>query len=179
MNRMGDECQKELPSTVSGKAARQYDDAYPTCLRTCATLRIFSEHLNPDKITGCIGVSATSSFRKGDPHNLGKLRRKNHGWFFTTEGLSDSRDSRRHLDLILDRLAGRENAIRELREKGCDIDITCFYDSIGQGGPWLMPYQMRVLGLLDIEIWYDVYFAGEEEAGSNEAASAQPGQVSP
>jgi hypothetical protein len=43
-------------------------------------------------------------------------------------------------------------------------DITCYWVSrSGQGGPWLMPDQMRQLGALNIDIWWDVYFSNEDE----------------
>lgn len=37
------------------------------------------------------------------------------------------------------------------------------WDSIGHGGPTLTPVQMTQLGELGIELWFDVYFAGEED----------------
>lgn len=154
---------EEYPDGQNDLSSREYDDAYPTCIRTCCTLRIFSENLDPNDISLSLGMEPTMFFRKGDLHNLGKLRRSTNGWFLTTEGRIGSRDSRRHLDLILDKLEPKREAVKELQAKGCDVDIICFYDSTGQGGPWLMPYQMRIMGALEIEIWYDVYFGGTED----------------
>ena len=141
----------------------EYGDAYPTCVETFSTLRIFSNELSPDDITKCLSVSPTRTFRKGESFSKGHLTRKTNGWFYTTEMQSKSRDTRRHIDLILEALGDRDDAVHELLTKGCEIDIMSYYVSIGQGGPWLMPQQMLRLGRLGIEVWWDIYFAHEAE----------------
>jgi hypothetical protein len=144
---------------------REYDDSYPTCLETYSTLCIFSGDLAPEEITASLKLEPSETFRKGDLHSLRKLRRKTNGWFYSTEHLTDSRDFRRHLDIILDALEGRNDAVTDLQSKGCGMDITTYWVSkSGQGGPWLMPEQMLKLGSLGIEIWWDIYFRSEAEA---------------
>ena len=140
-----------------------YDDSYPTCVETHSTLRIFSDGLAPDQITEALGIQPTTAFRKGDPHSGGKLRRNANGWFYSTEKLTESRDSRRHLDIILNALNGKETQIKNLQARGCETDITSYWVSGGQGGPWLMPDQMLRLGALNIDIWWDIYFSSEDE----------------
>jgi hypothetical protein len=140
-----------------------YDDSCPTCLATYSTLRIFSDDLGPDEITRLLQTEPTEAFRKGDLHSKGKLRRKTNGWFYSTKKLSNSRDTRRLVDMILTMLDGKADAVKALQSKGCKIDITSYWLSVGQGGPWLMPEQMLKLGALGISIWWDVYFTGEDE----------------
>jgi hypothetical protein len=53
--------------------------------------------------------------------------------------------------------------VKRLLIKGCKIDITSYWVSVGQGGPWLMPQQMLRLGALGIDIWWDIYFSGKDE----------------
>jgi hypothetical protein len=142
---------------------REYDDSYPTCERTYCTLRIFSDDLSPTEITAILGIQPTETFKKGDHHGRDNLQRKTNGWFFTTNESTASRDFRRHLDVILDALDGKADAVESLTSKACKIDITSYYNSVGQGGPWLMPYQMLKLGALGISIWWDVYFASDNE----------------
>ncbi len=149
---------------------RKYNNSYPTCFETFSTLRIFSDHLAPEEITASLRLEATETFRKGDTHAGGKLRRKTNGWFYTTEHLTKSKDFRRHLDIILDALEGREDAVLGLQAKGCKMDITTYWVSTGQGGPWLMPDQMLKLGSLGIEIWWDVYFERSAEHATNKVA---------
>jgi hypothetical protein len=138
-----------------------YDDSYATCVKTYSTLRIFSDDLAPEEITDLLHIEPTRSFRKGDLHNHGKLQRKTNGWFYCTENLSDSKDGRRHLDMILAALEGKLDAVKALQARGCQSDIISYWMSVGQGGPWLMPEQMLKLGALNIAVWWDINFADE------------------
>ena len=140
-----------------------YDDSYATCVETYSTLRIFSDNLAPEEVTSLLKVGPTESFRKGDAHAQGKLQRKANGWFHSTKGRINSKDTRRHIDAILSALDGRVAAIKKLQTSGCKIDITSYWMSCGQGGPWLMPEQMLKLGALGISVWWDIYFASEKK----------------
>ncbi len=142
----------------------EYDDSYPTCVETYSTLRIFSDDIPPDEITKHLQIEPTESFRKGESHSLGKLKRKANGWFYSTSELSSSKDNRRHIDLILAILDGKVDSVQKLHSEGCRIDITTYWVSVGQGGPWLMPQQMLKLGTLGIEVWWDIYFESEDAA---------------
>lgn len=151
---------------------RDYDDVYPTCAKTYSTLRIFSDDLAPDEITTTLIIQPTDTFRKGDLHTFGRRHRKANGWFYSTEQLTDSRDFRRHLDLILGQLQGKTNEVKSLRTRACKIDITTYWVSkSGHGGPWLMPYQMLALGSFGIPIWWDVYFP---EANNDQGEDQSP-----
>jgi hypothetical protein len=141
----------------------KYIDGYPTCVETYSTLRIFSDDLGPDEIGSILHVEPTKAFRKGDVHGRGRIKRKANGWFYSTKKQIKSKDTRRHIDAILTALEGKADAIKTLREKGCKIDITSYWVSCGQGGPWLMPEQMIKLGTLGISVWWDVYFTNEKE----------------
>jgi hypothetical protein len=141
-----------------------YDDSYPTCIETCSMLRVFSDDLDPDAITKLLQLEPTAAYRKGDTHNKGKLRRKVHGWFYSPSKVCASKDTRRHIDLILKALDGKAGPVNQLHLSGCKLDITSFWVSAGQGGPWLMPQQMLKLGSLGIAAWWDIYFETEDEA---------------
>jgi hypothetical protein len=139
-----------------------YDDDYPTCEKTYSTLRIFSDKINPAEITKTLKINPTESFQKGEPYYKGKLR-ENNCWFYSTETLTKSKDTRRHIDLILQALNRKEKAINALQQKRCKMDIVSFWLGCGAaGGPALWPYQMLKLGKLGIEIWWDVY-SGDEK----------------
>lgn len=139
----------------------EYVDDYPTCEETYSTLRIFSDEISPSEVEKALKITPTKSFKKGEPFGRNRLFRKAHGWFFSTRKLTTSRDTRRHVDLILEALEGKEKAMKMLLKKGCKIDVTSYYLSNGQGGPALWPHQMLKLGKLGIEIWWDVYFNEE------------------
>ena len=135
-----------------------YNDSYPTCIKTYSTLRIFTDELGPEQITQLLKIEPTDAFRKGDVHGVKKLQRKTNGWFYCTEDLASSKDGRRHIDLIIAALTGKGAEVQELHARGCKIDITSYWSSTGQGGPCLMPEQMLKLGALGINIWWDIYF---------------------
>jgi hypothetical protein len=104
--------------------------------------------------------------RAGEPIQ-GRSRRAKpaqiNGWFLTSKFAVVSRDTRRHLDWLLDHLAGREDALKLLQSEGCRMDICCFWASAsGHGGPTLSPHQLKRLAALDLEIWFDVYLSSEE-----------------
>ena len=140
----------------------EYADSYPTSVETDSTLRVFSDEIPPEEITKLLQIDPTSAFRKGGLHCRGKLKRKAHGWFYSTRKLSSSKDTRRHIDLILTVLEGKGDAVEKLHTGGCKMDIVSYWVSAGQGGPWLMPQQMLKLGTLGIEIWWEIWFRGEE-----------------
>jgi hypothetical protein len=142
----------------------EYKDSYPTCTRTYSTLRVFSNLLAPSEITKMLEMVPTRFFRKGDAYAKGRLRRNANGWFYSTRKLSSSKDTRRHIDLILAKLEEKARILGSLRRKGCKIDITTCWVSGGQGGPMLMPEQMLKLGALGISVWWDIYFNSREEA---------------
>jgi hypothetical protein len=131
----------------------EYLDDYPTCSSTYATLRIFSGDLSPDKVTTTLGITPTrvqSVTRSGNPLS---------GWFLSTEGVVQSRDLRRHLDWLLDRLLPVRTKLSDLQtQQGVSMDVFCYWRSAhGQGGPTLNPKQMRNLADLNLEIGMDIY----------------------
>jgi hypothetical protein len=140
----------------------KYDDDYSTCAETYSTLRVFADEVNPVEITKALGIVPTKSFQKGEPHS-NVLFRKTHGWFYSTAQLTPSKDTRRHIDLILEVLNGKGEVIEALRQRGCKLDIMSYWVSHGQGGPALWSHQMFKLGTLGIEVWWDIYFADKDE----------------
>jgi hypothetical protein len=139
-----------------------YDDNYATCKFTTSTLRIFGDKTSPAEITKILKLKPTRSFQKGESFNKGRLFRKTNGWFLETKKPVKSKDTRRHIDFILQAIERKHRAIKLLRQRGCKLDIVSYFVSCGQGGPALWPYQMLKLGKLNIEVWWDVYFHEED-----------------
>lgn len=138
-----------------------YDNDYATCARTHAGLRIYHDQLDPDRVTGMLGIEPTRTQVKGQVEIRPSGREFTPpigGWFLSTKGVVDSRDVRRHLDWILDRLVGRDEALQRLRAEGCRMDVFCYWLSAeGHGGPMLSPSIMRRLAELDLTIGFDIY----------------------
>jgi hypothetical protein len=130
----------------------EYNDEYATCGRTYATVRIFG--LPATEVGSALGIVATQtqSARVAPP-------KRPDGWFLTTEGTIPSRDIRRHLDWLLDRLEPKAGTLAELRSRGASVDVVCYWLSAnGHGGPILSPSQSKRLAALDLECGFDVYF---------------------
>lgn len=138
-------------------SAYDYDDRYPTCVATYATFRIYSTTLHPDLITAALGFAPSRAFAKGDTFGKAQRIREMTGRLYATEGIVSSRDTRRHLDHILQRLEGKGRALDDLRAEGCDIDIMSYWLSVGHGGPVIEPGQMRQLAELKLPVSWDVY----------------------
>src|SRR5689334_276822 len=107
----------------------EYDDDYATCEKTYAGLRIFHGELDPDAVTRDLGIKPTNAFRKGEPMRPGARRSaiaKQGGWFLDTEGVVSSRDIRRHLDWLIDRLEPKRQVIEALQAAGYRMDVFCY-----------------------------------------------------
>ena len=130
----------------------EYNDEYPTCERTYATVRILGMPANDIGSAHGLIPTRTQSTGEGAPSRPG-------GWFLTTKDAVNSRDIRRHLDWLLDRLEPRATALADLRGRGATIDIFCYWLSAsGHGGPIISPSQAQRLAALDLECGFDVYF---------------------
>ena len=133
-----------------------------TCLETFATLRIFSDSMHPDEIERILAIPGTKKIPR-DPSSPYRPRRETNLWEWCTREIMDSTDNSAHLAALIDRLVPRGHALGELRARGCQTDICNYWVSSGQGGPWLDIGTMRTLVDLGLPIWWDVYFADEQE----------------
>ena len=77
-------------------------------------------------------------------------------FFVQSEEFVRSRDLRRHVDWVLDRVAGSEEAIRSLWQHGdVQASLTCnWWSADGRGGPRLRAEQLAALADLDLEIGF-------------------------
>lgn len=144
-----------------------YDDAYGSCERTYAELRIYSGSMDPDAISGRLGITPTSVQRKGErkTNSLGRSREVPlNGWFFSSEGKTASRDLRRHLDWILDRVEPTKDQLAEIQSRvGVTMLINCvWWSAMGMGGPTLWPEQMRRIANLNLECSFELAFFGTD-----------------
>ncbi len=148
------------------------DDAFAACARTHATLRVVSGDVDPDEVTRALGVEPDAAQRRGDPADRRGLRRVLlNTWSLSSQGKVESRDLRRHLDWLLERLGPDAGpALARLRAAAGTADVTCYWlSATGSGGPLLGPAQTRRLADLGLDVWFDVYFGG-----SSEPAAARP-----
>jgi hypothetical protein len=144
----------------------EYNHDYATCAETYATLCIYHRDLDPDEVSRLLALEPTKHQRRGEvnnPHARKPFAATVGAWFLTTEGAVQSRDVRCHLDWLLGKLLGKEAEFRQLRRQCCELKISCYWVSAsGHGGPAVGPDTMGRLAELGIELWFDVYFHGEE-----------------
>jgi len=142
-----------------------YDDNYETCERTYAELRIYSDDMDPRLITRWLGIDPTEASTKGEPVACGMGRQRvAKGWFLSSENVVASRDLRRHLDWLLDKIELTAGKLGELQNKaGLTMGINCvWWSATGSGGPTLWPEQMVRMANLELECSFEVCFFGEE-----------------
>jgi hypothetical protein len=86
------------------------------------------------------------------------------GWFLSSENVVASRDLRRHLDWLLDKIELTAGKLGELQNKaGLTMGINCvWWSATGSGGPTLWPEQMVRMANLELECSFEVCFFGEE-----------------
>ena len=131
------------------------DDA--GCLRTYATLRIYSGDIAPSEISEILGLEPSRVWNKGSTETA--TPRKQNGWFLTSRGEVESLDTKRHVDFILNQLADNKSSIAGLTAQGLQVDIMCLWQSANksEGGPSLLPAQMLLLAEMGIAIAWNIY----------------------
>jgi hypothetical protein len=133
------------------------------CTETYAGFCVYSATLGPAEISNRIGFAPTSSHER-DEQSRFKPNREHNFWLWSTKGLVDSTDHMDHLSAIFSKFAGRESALSQLRSDGCTTSISCYWDTDGQGGPYLTADSLKSLVALGVDIWWDIYFDSGESA---------------
>jgi hypothetical protein len=120
--------------------------------------------MSPQAITERLAIepSKTSAL---DPTSRYSSRRKHNVWVWSTREILDSTDHIVHLNRIFEVLVGKEGLLESLRTDDCTMEISCFWESDGQGGPWLDLATIDSLSKLRLEIWWDIYFVQDEPSG--------------
>lgn len=138
------------------------NEAYPSCDRTCAELRIYPAQGDVAEVSAAMCLSPTESGNAGEVRSTlsGKSRtvKKTH-WVLSSEQFVTSKDLRTHLDWLLHRVSQNTAGLASLSQDGTKISIVCvWWSATGQGGPTLWPEQLRGLAELGIEVGFDIQF---------------------
>ena len=155
----------------TGYSIGMYDDDHASCKETFATFRLFKDDLRPQDVSRMLGLEPSRAHKKGEPQYPKNPKSpavfRSGGWLLTTEGRVESRDVRRHVDWLLERLEAKRETILRLPLDGYALDVFCFWCSAsGQGGPQLDVMQMRRLADLGIPIRFDIYFSNPTETSN-------------
>ncbi|MBK8946444.1 MAG: DUF4279 domain-containing protein [Ignavibacteriae bacterium] len=138
---------------------KKFNDKYETCERTYATLCIYPNKYGPNFISETLNIKATKLQFAGEKvHEKIERKHKINAWFLSSKDKIESKDSRRHIQWIIDQIKGNEEQIITLQKKKIRMYIFCFWSSAhGHGGPTIDPEHMKYLGELNLEIVYDFY----------------------
>jgi hypothetical protein len=150
--------------------ATNIDDLYQTCEKTYASFNIYN--VDPDLITQKLGLQPNTYSKKGTLKKFptgNKVMAQIHNWIFSTKGIVTSKDLRRHLDWLLDKLLPLNEQILELQQLPESMMlINCvWWSKYGDGGPTIWPEQMEGLVKLNLELSISVGFFGEDTTESN------------
>ena len=122
-----------------------------------ASLRIFSETIDPSEIGKIMELEATRT------HVKGALRSPRHKAVWPTSmwslksPLGDQRDMTDHIGYLLDQLEPKRQVLGHLAEH-CKIDLFCGFSSgNGQGGFVLDPLTLSRLAAFKIPLTFDLY----------------------
>lgn len=161
----------EPKSTVDPPAPG--DEYSPVGGRTYATLRIYHHELSPQEIGSCLDLEPDRVVQRGAALALRRTAPLN-GWFYGSDSRLGSSDVGLHLAWLTQALASRRPALQALQERGCRMDISCFWESAANAsGPALSGDLLIALSMLPLdEIWFDVYF--DDGNDSNEDSAITP-----
>ncbi|PKN92320.1 MAG: hypothetical protein CVU44_14360 [Chloroflexi bacterium HGW-Chloroflexi-6] len=95
-----------------------------------ASLNLWGENLNPQKVTEALRISATRSFQRGDMRKDGTSWP--HGiWFIDSKERIQSLDPTKHIEWILEQIEPVQGKLAEIvQEQSLDAELNVF---------WIMP----------------------------------------
>ena len=149
-----------------------YHDDYPTCAETFATLIIAHRELDPAAVPSALHSEPSRAWRRGEPRNSTGSQpaiAKEGEWRLSTRDHVTSRDVRRHVDWLLDRVELGREALSKLQLQGYETEVAFYWRSAsGHGGPALPPETLSRLGSLGLAIWFDFYYLPDDEKSETE-----------
>ena len=130
------------------------DDSDPSCQETWAALFIY--HIDPKLVTEKLGLAPTHYLSKGTATMLPsgtKMIEEIDSWSFSSLKNVESKDTRTHLNWVLDRIMPVTQQLLELQTiAGVKTRMYCvWFSSQGGGGPALWPEQMEKMASLNLE----------------------------
>jgi hypothetical protein len=144
------------------------NDEDDNCDRTAAVLRMYSEEIDPQRITDALGIQPTRSITKGahipirdtDRYWIGRVN----AWLLSSEPYVTSTNLNRHLDWLIKTINGNADAFTKLQSwPGLEIFVGCvWWSKYGGGGPTLGPKQMMGLATLNLECSFDLQHYSDE-----------------
>jgi hypothetical protein len=147
-----------------------YDDNYGTCKKTSTCFRIMHPDLDLAAISQQLDLIPAWTRQKGQLYGKRKTPHRISIWALDTESIITSRDTRRHLDWLLDQLEPKTAVLAQFRGHGYEMDLYCMWYGLGgTGGPMLSLYQMARMAALQLTIGFEFWHEDEDEDESTRA----------
>ncbi len=131
------------------------------CAHTFASIIITGKDFDPEVITSSIGVTPSYSFKKGDKR--GESKNWDHSfWELSSKEFETSTDLGLHIEWLVSKILPYKDQFIELSKaiQPLNTYISCFWESkTGHGGPIFSPSLLRKIADLNLELWFDIYFA--------------------
>lgn len=141
-----------------------YHDDYGTCKETSTCFRIMHPDLDLAAISQQLDLVPAWTRQKGQIYGKRKTPHRISIWALDTDCIITSRDTRRHLDWLLDQLEPKRDVLTQFRERGYEMDLYCMWCGLGgTGGPMLSPYQMTRMAALQLTIGFEFWYEDEDE----------------
>jgi hypothetical protein len=127
------------------------------CKRTYATLRIFSPSKTVSEISEILRLQPTAAQDRGE---LGRSFQKQFSiWKLSSERAVATTDTRDHIAYLLETLLPAFEELQGLRSIGCEMDVFCYFETDGQGGPSISSSLMKSLSDFQLDVTWDIYVA--------------------
>lgn len=131
---------------------------FPSCTRTYATLCIYHDSADPQKVTDSLQILPDRTQKVGELIRRGKTATVS-GWFLGTKDIVKSKDMRAHIKWILNKLKVKKKELRKLSRLGYTMRISVFWESAsGNGGPILDHEFIKLLSEFPLELDFDIWF---------------------
>lgn len=157
---------------MSGSVADRSYVSDPSVSLTWVEFRIYSDRIDPVRITEILGLLPSETVVKGERTGPRHAGFPSHGWFLSSEEQSLPKDARAHLDWALDRLLEIRERYEALIATG-DVTVSlCLFWWASEGsGPTIGAIQASKI--VDLGIDLDIQFQRmEAEARDAEGFNA-------
>jgi hypothetical protein len=127
---------------------------------TYVTLEIMHESRDMTGLASLLNLpSSITGWQTGYPDDARADPPRVHLWAYSTWGSADQRDFGAHLDLLLDRLQGKEQVVQQLRRQQYRLYIKCVWVAVGQldHGPAFTVAQLQELAKFEIPIRFTFF----------------------
>lgn len=128
-----------------------------------ADLVVRGKGKSPDIITRALGIAYDYAHSMGDPimsaRGIAVDTRKYNYWSYTSTALTTSKNLDDHLRALLALFTPLSDVIHELNVEN-EVFIVCHWESnrlVGGSGPLLAPETCADIGLLGVELHFDLY----------------------